>query len=412
MTSKVVERFLRYVQIDTRADEESVTFPSSEKQKNLGRLLEKELTEIGASDVWFDEEYGYVYAKIPATDGGKSKKTIAFIAHMDTAPDISGTDVKPQIISDYDGKDIVLNEELGIVLSPEKFPELKDYIGKSLITTDGTTLLGADDKAGVAEIMTMAEELLMHPEWEHGPVAIVFTPDEEVGAGVDHIDLERLGADYGYTVDGGALGELEYENFNAASAIVQVKGVNVHPGEAKNKMKHAALIGMELEQMLPRQEKPEYTCGYEGFYHLTDIQGNEESAKLSYIIRDHSKEKFEMKKSYIQHCAELLNERYGAGTVTVEVKDSYYNMKEKIEPDYYFLIEQAKACMEELGIVPRIQPIRGGTDGARLSYMGLPCPNLCAGGHNFHGRYEYCCIESMEKITQLLQKLALQTYSE
>lgn len=410
MYSKVVERFLKYVQIDTRAEEGSATFPSTEKQKNLGRLLYEELKEMGVQDPYFDEEFGYVYGQIPATDNGESRKKVAFIAHMDTAPDISGADVKPQIITDYDGKDIVLNKELGIVLSPDKFPELKEYIAKSLITTDGTTLLGADDKAGVAEIMTMAEELLAHPEWKHGPIAIAFTPDEEVGAGVDHIDLERLGADYAYTVDGGALGELEYENFNAASALVTVKGVNVHPGEAKNKMKNASLIGIELEMMLPKAQKPEYTCGYEGFYHLTDIKGNEESAKLSYIIRDHDKEKFEEKKNFMKLSAELLNQKYGEGTVSIEIRDSYYNMKEKIEPEYFFLIENAKKCMEELGIEPRVQPVRGGTDGARLSYMGLPCPNLCAGGHNFHGRYEYCCIESMEKITELLVKLAQEKY--
>jgi tripeptide aminopeptidase len=411
MAEKVTERFLRYVKIDTRSDEESDTFPSTEKQKNLGRKLYEELKEMGAADPWFDEEYGYVYAKIPATDGGKSPKTLGLIAHMDTAPDISGENVNPRIIEAYDGKDIVLNEELGLVLSPNKFPELKEYVGKTLITTDGTTLLGADDKAGVAEIMTMAEQLLTHPQWEHGNIAIAFTPDEEVGAGVDHIDLERLGADYAYTVDGGAIGELEYENFNAASATIRVHGVNVHPGEAKNKMKNAALIGMELAALLPAQERPEHTSGYEGFYHLTDIRGTEEEAFLHYIIRDHNRKKFEQKKAYLEKCGKLLNEKYGAKTVEVSITDSYYNMKEKIEPEYIFLVEQARDCMRELGIVPKIQPIRGGTDGARLSYMGLPCPNLSTGGHNFHGRYEYCCVESMEKITELLIKLAQQKYS-
>ena len=297
MSSKIVERFLSYIKVDTRSDENSTTFPSTEKQKNLAKILAKEMTELGISDVVFDEEFGYVYGKIPANDGGVSPKTIAFIAHMDTAPDISGECVNPKFVENYDGGDILLNEELGIKLTTKKFPELKEYVGKTLITTDGTTLLGADDKAGVAEIMTMAEILLSNPEIKHGTIAICFTPDEEVGQGVDNIDLEKLGADYGYTVDGGALGEIEYENFNASSCVVKVQGVNVHPGEAKNKMKNAALVAMEFEMMLPRNEKPEYTCGYEGFYHLTDMQGNEESAKLNYIVRDHDKEKFEFKKA-------------------------------------------------------------------------------------------------------------------
>ena len=410
MASKVIERFLNYIKVDTTADENSTTFPSTLKQKNLGRILAQELSDLGVSDVFFDEEYGYVYGKIPANDDGISPKTIAFISHMDTAPDISGECVNPRFVENYQGQDIVLNEELGIKLTTKKFPELKAYVGKTLITTDGTTLLGADDKAGVAEIMTMAEELLTHPEIKHGPISICFTPDEEVGNGVDHINMERLNADYGYTVDGGALGEIEYENFNASSCVVKVQGVNVHPGEAKNKMKNASLIALEFEMMLPRNEKPEYTCGYEGFYHLTDIHGNEESAELNYIIRDHDKEKFKAKKAYLEKVAEVLNQKYGEGTVGLIQKDSYYNMKEKVEPEYFFLVEYAKECMEELDIIPRIQPIRGGTDGARLSYMGLPCPNLCAGGHNFHGRYEYVCVESVEKITQLLIRLATKKY--
>lgn len=406
--SKVVERFLQYVRIDTRAEVNQTTFPSSLKQKELGKRLAEELRQLGADKVDFDEEYGYVYALISATDQGKSKKTLAFISHMDTAPDLSGANVKPQIIREYDGKDIVLNEAEGILLSPKRFPELLGYVGKSLITTDGTTLLGADDKAGIAEIMTMAEELLKNPQWEHGNIAICFTPDEEVGAGVEHIDLKRLGADYAYTVDGGALGELEYENFNAASATITIKGVNVHPGMAKNRMKNASLIGIELEQMLPREQKPEYTDQYEGFFHLTDICGNEEEARMNYIIRDHDKKKFEEKKSYLTSCVALLNKKYGENTIFLEIKDSYYNMAEKIVPDNLFLVERAQKAMEELGIIPKIQPIRGGTDGARLSFMGLPCPNLCTGGHNFHGRYEYCCIESMEMVVELLKKLALQ----
>ena len=406
MQSKVLEKFLRYVKIDTEADENSQSFPSSEKQKDLGRLLSKELSEMGASEVFFDEEYGYVYAKIPANDGGKNKKVLGFISHMDTAPSFTGKNVNPRIIENYDGNDIILNEKENIILSTKKFPEVLNYVGKTLITTDGTTLLGADDKAGIAEIMTMAEILLNSPEIQHGTIAICFTPDEEVGAGVDHIDLKRLDADFAYTVDGGILGELEYENFNAASAVCRIRGVNVHPGEAKNKMKNASLIGMELEALLPQNEKPQFTSGYEGFFHLTSIKGDEENARLDYIIRDHSKEKFEEKKLLISKCVEFLNAKYGQNTVVLAMKDSYYNMKEKIEPDFYFLIEEAKKAMEELGIQPRIQPIRGGTDGARLSYMGLPCPNLCTGGHNFHGRYEYICLESMEAVVGLLLKLA------
>jgi len=404
--SRVVDLFLQYVKIDTKAEEEAVTFPSSEKQKDLGRVLRNQLEEMGAKDVWFDEEYGYVYGRIPATDGGKNKKVLAFVAHMDTSPAMSGTNVKPQIVADYNGEDIILNRELGIILSPERFPELKKYVGKSLITTDGTTLLGADDKAGIAEIMAMAEELLQQPDKEHGEIAICFTPDEEVGAGVDHIDLNRLAADYAYTVDGGELGELEYENFNAASAVITIQGVNVHPGTAKGKMKHAGLIAMELESLLPAAEKPQYTEGYEGFFHLVHMKGDEEEARLDYIIRDHDRCKFEERKHLMEECVSFLNRKYGEGTVSLSLKDSYYNMAEKIVPEYLFLIDQAKEVMEELGVTPLVHPIRGGTDGARLSFMGLPCPNLSTGGHNAHGRYEYCCIESMEKMVEILKRLA------
>lgn len=404
--SRVIDNFLRYVKIDTQSSEESECFPSTEKQKNLGRLLYKELKELGIEDVIFDEQYGYVYALIPATTGRENDKVLGFIAHLDTSPETSGENVNPRLVENYSGGDIVLNEIKSIVLSPEVFPELEDYIGKTLIVTDGTTLLGADDKAGVAEIMTLAYELMHNEDISHGPIAIAFTPDEEVGAGVDYFDLNKFGADYAYTVDGGGIGELEYENFNAASATLFVKGVTVHPGEAKNKMKNAALIAMEFEQLLPRKEKPEHTDGYEGFYHLTSMSGDVESAKLNYIIRDHDREKFESKKKFFIEAAEQINELYGENTALAEVKDSYYNMREKIEPDNMFLIDNAKAAMEELGIVPKIQPIRGGTDGARLSFMGLPCPNICTGGHNYHGRYEYCCVESMESIVELLVKLA------
>ena len=410
MKEKVLQNFLSYVKVDTEADERSETFPSSEKQKDLGRILLQQLKDIGVDEASFDEEYGYVYAKIYANDGGKNTKTIGFVAHMDTAPSFTGKNVKPQIIENYNGKDILLNEEENIILSTQKFPEVLNYVGKTLITTDGTTLLGADDKAGIAEIMTMAEFLIKNPDIKHGTIAICFTPDEEVGAGVDYIDLERLGADYAFTVDGGALGELEYENFNAASAVCKIRGVNVHPGEAKNKMKHASLIGMELERMLPENQKPQYTSDYEGFFHLTSITGDEENARLDYIIRDHSREKFEAKKILIQNCVDFLNNKYGKDTISLELKDSYYNMKEKIEPEYFFLIDEARKAMEELGIQPDIRPIRGGTDGARLSYMGLPCPNLCTGGHNYHGRYEYICLESMEAIVNLLIKLATSSF--
>ena len=443
--SDVIQRFLRYVQIDTQSDEESGTSPSTEKQKKLGELLTKELQEMGV-EASFDSEHCYVYAHLPAQAPTEepahllaqapteepahlpaqapteepahlpangpadesdplSGKVLALIAHMDTSPESSGTNVKPRIVEDYDGGDIFLGEESGLTLSPARYPELSSYIGQSLIVTDGTTLLGADDKAGVAEIMSTVRYLTRHPEYPHRALAICFTPDEEIGEGVDHIDLDRLGADYAYTVDGGGIGELEYENFNAASLEVTVRGVTVHPGEAKNKMKHAARIAMEFDALLPAWEKPQYTENYEGFFYLTQMSGSTEEARFSYIIRDHDREKFEAKKELARSAARFLNEKYGEGTVEVALKDSYYNMREKIEPENLFLVERAKKAMEELGITPKIQPIRGGTDGARLSFMGLPCPNLCTGGHNYHGRFEYVCAESMEKITEFLLKL-------
>ena len=406
----VIDRFLRYVAIDTQSDPDSTTFPSTEKQKDLARILYKELIEIGASDCYMSEEYGYVYASIPATDQGRCTKTLAFVAHMDTASDSSGKDVKARIIENYDGKDIVLNEELNLISSPSTYPELLEYVGQSLIVTDGTTLLGGDDKAGVAEIMSMAEYLIAHPEVEHGPIAIVFTPDEEVGGGVDHVELERMHADIAYTVDGGGIGEIEYENFNAASADIEIHGVVVHPGSAKNKMINAASIAAEFDSMLPENERPEYTEGYEGFFHLMDINGGVELTKMSYIIRDHDKEKFEAKKALILKNTELLNSKYGEGTVVSEVSDSYLNMKEKIVPEYQYLIDAATDAMKALNIEPKITPVRGGTDGAKLSYMGLPCPNLCTGGHNFHGRYEFICVESMHRIVELLIKIAQDMY--
>lgn len=411
--STVVDKFLKYVTIDTQSDEDSTTSPSTEKQKDLARLLVGELKEMGASDVRMDEEYGYVYATIPSTlkEEGKEVPVIGFIAHMDTSPAVSGKDVKPRIVENYDGKDIVLNQELNIILPVEENPELLEYEGKKLIVTDGTTLLGADDKAGVAEIMTMAQTLLAHPEKEHGTIRIAFTPDEEVGRGVDHFDVEGFQADYAYTVDGGALGELEYESFNAAGARLHVNGYSVHPGSAKNKMLNAILLAQEFQSLLPVFETPAGTEGYEGFYHADRMTGTVESAQADYIIRDHSRELFEKKKAYFREAADFLNKKYGKEIFTVEMQDSYYNMKEKIYPENAHLIDTAVKAMEEAGVTPLIAPIRGGTDGSRLSFMGLPCPNLCTGGMNYHGRYEYVCIESMEKCVEIILNI-ISLYAE
>lgn len=402
---KVTDRFLRYVQIDTQSDEEGTGTPTTEKQHELARLLVEELTKMGAEEITYDKEHCYVYASIPATEGMEKKPVMGFISHMDTSPAVSGANVRPRIITAYDGKDIVLNSGLGIVMKTADFPELKEYQGKSLIVTDGTTLLGADDKAGVAEIMTMAEYLLSNRDVPHGKLRIGFTPDEEVGAGADHFDVELFSADCAYTVDGGKLGELEYENFNAAGARVTFHGRSVHPGDAKNKMKNALLTAMEFQGMLPVSENPMYTEKYEGFYHLDALNGDIERAVADYIIRDHSREKFEQKKALFEKAGAFLNEKYGEGTVEIELKDSYYNMKEIIE-DHMELIDHAMEAMREAGVEPVVVPIRGGTDGARLSYMGLPCPNLCTGGHNFHGRFEYICIESMEAVVRILLNLA------
>ena len=402
---KVTDRFLRYVQIDTQSDEEGTGTPTTEKQHELARLLVEELTKMGAEEITYDKEHCYVYASIPATEGMEKKPVMGFISHMDTSPAVSGANVRPRIITAYDGEDIVLNSGLGIVMKTADFPELKEYQGKSLIVTDGTTLLGADDKAGVAEIMTMAEYLLSHRDVTHGKLRIGFTPDEEVGAGADHFDVELFSADCAYTVDGGKLGELEYENFNAAGARVTFHGRSVHPGDAKNKMKNALLTAMEFQGMLPVSENPMYTEKYEGFYHLDALNGDIERAVADYIIRDHSREKFEQKKALFEKAGAFLNEKYGEGTVEIELKDSYYNMKEIIE-DHMELIDHAMEAMREAGVEPVVVPIRGGTDGARLSYMGLPCPNLCTGGHNFHGRFEYICIESMEAVVRILLNLA------
>ena len=403
--SQTAERFLRYAVIDTQSADDKEQMPSTEKQRVLGRMLAEELREMGVSEVREDEN-GYVYGMIPSNlEEGAAAPALGFISHMDTAPAFSGENVKPRIIENYDGEDICLNKEASIWLSVKEFPEMKRYKGQTLITTDGTTLLGADDKAGVAEIMTMASWFLAHPEEKHGKICIAFTPDEEVGRGADRFDVVGFGADVAYTVDGGAIGELEYENFNAASGRVRLHGASIHPGSAKGKMKNALLMGMEFQSLLPVFENPMYTEGYEGFFHLDRMEGNVEEAELEYIIRDHDRVKFERKKELFKAAGAFMNQKYGEGAAEVYVKDSYFNMKEKIEP-YMYLIDEAKAAMEELDIAPVVVPIRGGTDGARLSYMGLPCPNICTGGHNFHGKYEYICAESMETITELLIRIA------
>ncbi|MBD5548566.1 MAG: peptidase T [Lachnospiraceae bacterium] len=403
--TKVIENFLEYVKIDTQSSEESTDTPSTPKQHDLAKILVRQLQEMGAEEITYDEERCYVYATVPASAGCEDAPVIGFIAHMDTSPAVTGAGVKPRIVEDYDGKDLVLNEDKQIVMKVADFPELASYQGKRLIVTDGTTLLGADDKAGVAEIMAMAEYLLKHSEISHGKIRIGFTPDEEIGSGADYFDIKLFGADFAYTVDGGRLGELEYENFNAAGAKVVVHGRSVHPGEAKDKMRNAILMAQEFQSMLPAAENPMYTCEYEGFYHLDQLNGTVEEAKAEYIIRDHDRDKFEKKKELFLRVGEFLNRKYGEGTFEIDLKDSYYNMKEIIEKNMH-LVVNAKEAMEELGISPVVVPIRGGTDGARLSFMGLPCPNLCTGGANFHGRFEYACADEMEMIVELLVKIA------
>lgn len=398
----VLEKFMRYIAIDTRSDENSESSPSSSKQFDLAKLLKKELEDMGLKNVSLDE-YGYVMAELPANTD-KKIPAVGFIAHMDTSPDMSGANIKPQTLKNYDGGDITLNKQLGITLSVKEFPELKMYKGQTLITTDGTTLLGADDKAGVAEIMTAIEYLVKHPEIKHGPIKIGFTPDEEVGRGVDHFDVKKFGAELAYTMDGGMIGELEYENFNAAMASIAIQGRNIHPGYAKDKMKNAIIIGMELNDLLPVDQRPEFTVGYEGFYHIMKFEGTVEKAAVKYIIRDHDRTKFEAKKAFIVRAVEFLNQKYGAGVVNLELKDQYFNMREKVEPVFH-VVETAKKAMELCGVEPHVVPIRGGTDGSRLSYMGLPCPNIFAGGHNFHGKLEYVVVESMEKAVAVILKI-------
>lgn len=393
-----IERFLKLVSFDTTSSEESGQHPSTPNQKVLGAELVRQMQELGIQDARMDA-FGYVYGTIPA-NCEKNLPVYGLIAHMDTSPDAPGGPIHARITEVYEGGDIILNEEQGIVLSPREYESLLNHTGKRLIVTDGTTLLGADDKAGVAEILSAAE-LLLSSSRPHGTVKIAFTPDEEIGEGADHFDVAGFGAEYAYTVDGGAIGELEYENFNAASALVEIAGLSIHPGSACGKMVNASLVAMEFASLLPALETPYFTDGYEGFFHLTDMEGSVEHAKLSYIIRDHDREKFEARKAVLEKAAKEMDRRYGGSTVKLTIRDSYYNMKEKIEP-CMFLVDQAKSAMLELGIAPKVQPIRGGTDGARLSFLGLPCPNLCAGGENFHGRFEYVPVEDMEKITKLL----------
>lgn len=402
MKEEIKSRFLRYISLDTQSDENSETCPSTPKQLVMLQMLRDELLEMGLTDASMDEN-GYVMATLPANNG-KEGPVIGFIAHVDTSPDMPGVNVNPQFIENYDAGDIILNKELNLTLSPKDFPEMKQYAGQTLIVTDGTTLLGADDKAGVTEIMAAVEYLTKHPEVKHGPIKIGFTPDEEIGRGVDHFDVAKFGAEWAYTMDGGEIGELEYENFNAAGAKVYIQGKNIHPGYAKGKMQNALLMAMELNALLPVFERPEFTQDYEGFFHLVKMEGSVEKSFIQYIIRDHNKDIFENRKKVMQQCVDFMNQRYGAGAFTLELKDQYFNMKEKIEPVCH-IINTAKRAMEELGIEPHIRPIRGGTDGSRLSYMGLPCPNIFAGGHNFHGKYEFVPLESMEKATLVILKI-------
>ena len=404
---KILDRFLRYIAIDTQADPNSETQPSAAKELNLSRLLCDELTAMGVQAEL--DEYGYVMATIPS-NCGKDVPAIGFIAHVDTAPDAPGACTNPQIIENYDGCDIMLKGVDGLSMKVSDFPELLAYKGQTLITTDGTTLLGADDKAGIAEIMDAVQYIVNHPEFKHGEIKIGFTPDEEIGRGVVKFDVQKFGARYAYTMDGGAIGELEYENFNAAAATVKIQGRNIHPGYAKGKMLNSILIGMEFNALLPIEQRPEYTTGYEGFYHIIGYNGTVEETTFTYIIRDHDMALYEDKKAFIQKCADFINQKYGEGVATVEIKHQYYNMRKEVEPHYH-IVEKAKLAMEMEGIVPNIKPIRGGTDGANLSFMGLPCPNIFAGGHNFHGKLEFVPLESMEKASRVILNI-IQLFAE
>ncbi|ACX63642.1 peptidase T [Paenibacillus sp. FSL H8-0457] len=399
MKKEVIDRLITYAQMDTQSDENSHTCPSTPGQLTLGRLLVDELKGIGMQEVTMDEN-GYVMATLPANTD-KPVPTIGFLAHIDTATDFKGAGVKPRIVEQYDGQDIVLNQAQNVILSPQDFPELSGYKGHTLVTTDGTTLLGADDKAGIAEIMTAMNYLIQHPELKHGKIRVAFTPDEEIGRGPHKFDVEAFGAKYAYTMDGGPLGELQYESFNAAAALVTCKGKNVHPGTAKGKMVNAAKIAMELNGMLPSEEAPEHTEGYEGFFHLTSIEGDVEVTELRYIIRDHDRELFEGRKAKLASIVEELQDKYGAERIVLQMKDQYYNMREKIEP-VKEVVDIAQTAMEKLGIKPIIEPIRGGTDGSQLSYMGLPTPNIFTGGENYHGRYEYVSADNMVLAVQTI----------
>lgn len=400
---KILDRFLGYAETYTQSDESTELTPSTPGQMYFAESLAEELKNIGLEEVSLSE-YGYVMGTLPA-NCKEARPTIGFIAHMDTSPDMSGKNVKPNIVKNYDGEDIVLNEALNIILSPKEFPELLKYKGEDLIVTDGTTLLGADDKAGIAEIVTAMEYLLANPEIKHGKIRVAFTPDEEIGQGADHFDVEAFGADFAYTMDGGEIGELEFETFNAAAATVTFHGRNVHPGSAYKKMRNSMRIASTFIYMIPRHDTPEHTQNYEGFYHLTDMKGEVETTTLHYIIRDHDKHRFESRKREMQHYVNRINAEYGEGTAEIEIRDQYYNMREKIEPVMH-IVELAEKAMKECDIEPKIQPIRGGTDGARLSFMGLPTPNIFAGGLNFHGKYEFLPIKSMQKAMEVIVKIA------
>jgi len=398
----ITDRFLKYVGFTTTSDENTNMTPSTPGQKIFARYLVEELKSIGLQEVELDDN-GYVTATLPANTD-KAIPTIGFIAHMDTSPDMSGKHVKPRIVTDYDGNNIVLNQEKGIILDTNKYPEILQYKGQDVIVTDGTTLLGANDKAGIAEIVTAMEYLTAHPKIKHGKIRIGFTPDEEIGQGADHFDVGKFNADWAYTMDGGEIGELEFENFNAAGAKVQFNGTNVHPGYAYHKMVNSMRIAQQFIGMIPRHETPEHTEGYEGFYHLTNMEGTVEKTTLSYIIRDHDRDRFDRRKKEIQHLVNKINAEFGENTASIEIKDQYYNMREKVEPVMH-VVDLAFAAMESVGVKPNVKPIRGGTDGARLSFEGLPCPNIFAGGHNFHGRFEYLPVQSLEKAMQVVVKI-------
>lgn len=398
----LLERFLKYVSIHTTSDENTGLVPSTPQQMEFAKILAEELKDMGMQDVSLDKK-GYLMATLPSNID-KDVPTVGFISHLDTSPDMSGKNVKPRIVENYDGNDIILNEKENIVLSPKQFPELTMYRGQSLVVTNGLTLLGADDKAGIAEIMTAMDYFIKNPDVKHGKVRIAFNPDEEIGLGAHHFDVEKFGCQFAYTMDGGEIGELEYENFNAAGAKVTFYGTNVHPGYAKNKMVNSMKIATKFMATVPANESPEYTDGYEGFYHLTGIWGDVEKTTVSYIIRDHDRKKFEERKAHLQMLVDKINSEFGDNTATLEVKDQYYNMKEKVEPVKY-IVDIASEAIRQAGVEPKVKPIRGGTDGAQLSFKGLPCPNIFAGGHNFHGKYEFVPIQSMEKATEVVKNI-------